>query len=502
MVLGELGKKLSTALSKMNSSQVLDNKVFNEMIGEIVTALLQADVNVQLVKKVRDDIKKKVNLEKIPSGVNRRKLIHQVVFDELVALVNPRKKAPKIPEQKSKTGEIKYKPYVIMFVGLQGSGKTTTCAKLAHHYKNKKKKVCLVCADTFRAGAYEQLKQNALKAGVPFYGSYTEQNPVKAAREGVKHFKKQKMEVIIVDTSGRHKQEEGLFEEMQEISEAVNPKNVIFVMDGTIGQSAFDQAKAFQERVTVGSVILTKLDAKGTKGGGAISAVAATGSPIIFYGTGEHLYDLEPFNAKSFISRLLGHGDFGGLFNKIKDAGFEDQAEFYQKMMEKEEVTLRDMYEQWSMIIKMGPIDKVMEMFPGFSKDLLPTGKGEEAQLRIKRFMCMMNSMTNKELDHPRVFHHEPSRFTRIAKGSGHSVKEVKEMFEEYKRFAKVLKSMIKRMKKGGGKGFNMNQLMGGGRRTRGMNMGNLNMGGLNIGQMMKNFNMSPDQMNQLMGKK
>jgi signal recognition particle subunit SRP54 len=202
----------------------------------------------------------------------------------------------------------KGKPNVIMFVGLQGAGKTTTIAKFANYYQRKGFKCCMVCADTFRAGAYDQLKQNATKLRCPFYGSYTEADPVAIAAEGVAQFRKEKYEVIIVDTSGRHRQEAALFEEMQEIRVAIEPDNVVFVLDATQGQAVHEQATSFHEAIDIGSVVVTKLDGH-AKGGGALSAVAATGAPILFLGSGEHFDDFEPFVARSFVSRLLGMGD-------------------------------------------------------------------------------------------------------------------------------------------------------------------------------------------------
>lgn len=216
---------------------------------------------------MRKNVKAKINLEELATGLNRRRVIQQAIFEELCEMLSPGKKpfAPK-----------KGRSNVIMFVGLQGSGKTTSCTKYALHYQRKSWKTCLVCSDTFRAGAFDQLKQNATKARIPFYGSYTERDPVKIARDGVEMFKKEGQEIIIVDTSGRHKQEASLFEEMQQISEAVGPDDIVFVMDSSIGQAALEQATAFKEAVTVGSVIMTKLDGH-AKGGGALSAVAATG---------------------------------------------------------------------------------------------------------------------------------------------------------------------------------------------------------------------------------
>lgn len=180
-------------------------------------------------------------------------------------------------------------------------------------------RVGLVCADTFRAGAFEQLKMNAAKIKCPFFGHKKETNPVQIAKEGVEFFRKQKYEIIIVDTSGRHKQETALFDEMKQVQAAVNPDTGIFVMDGSIGQACFGQAKAFKEAVKVGSVIITKLDGN-AKGGGSLSAVAATKSPIVFLGTGEHFEDLETFDASGFVKRLLGMGDLTGLMKTVNES--------------------------------------------------------------------------------------------------------------------------------------------------------------------------------------
>jgi len=310
MVLQELGGKLTAALQKMQSVTVISEEVLDKMLKDISAALLEADVNVKVVLQLRKAIKTRAALEEECAGANRRKLIQRAVVEELTAMVDPGVEPPKIQ---------KGKPNVIMFVGLQGAGKTTTIAKFANHYLRKGFKCCMVCADTFRAGAYDQLKQNATKLRCPFYGSYTEADPVRIASEGVEQFKKEKYEVIIVDTSGRHRQEEALFEEMQEIRAAVDPQNVIFVLDATQGQAVHEQAESFHEAIDIGSVVITKLDGH-AKGGGALSAVAATGAPILFLGSGEHFDDFEPFVAGSFVSRLLGMGDMTGL---VLESGVE-----------------------------------------------------------------------------------------------------------------------------------------------------------------------------------
>jgi len=309
MVLAELGGKLRDSLKKFQSSSGIDTVNLNALLSDISRALIESDVNVTLVMKLRENIQSRVgelvkkeeerNTSSSSGGggasnVNVQKVVQKAVIDELTALLTPEKvKAYKMR---------KNKPNVILFVGLQGAGKTTSIAKFANFYQRKGWKTAMVCADTFRAGAFDQLKQNATKLRVPFYGSYTEADPVVIAEEGVEQFAKDGYEVIIVDTSGRHRQEGALFEEMQEISAAIKPDNTVFVMDATQGQAVYDQAQASREATNFGSIIVTKLDGH-AKGGGALSAVSATQSPIIFLGSGEKFDDFDMFNAQSFVSK-------------------------------------------------------------------------------------------------------------------------------------------------------------------------------------------------------
>ncbi|XP_058075567.1 signal recognition particle subunit SRP54 2-like [Magnolia sinica] len=253
-------------------------------------------------------------------------IIIAAIFSEVCKMLDPGK--PSFTPKKGKTS-------VVMFVGLQGMfGKTTTCTNYGYYHKKKGWKPALVCADIFRAGAFDQLKQNASKAKNPFYGSYMESDPVKIAVEGVERFKKENYDLIIVNTSGRHKQEAALFEEMCQVSEATKPDLVIFVMDSSIGQAALDQAQAFKQSIAVGAVIVTKMDGH-AKRGGALSAVAATKSPIIFIGTGEHMDEFEVFDVKPFVSRLLGMVDWSGFMDKIHEVvPMDQQAELLQKLSE------------------------------------------------------------------------------------------------------------------------------------------------------------------------
>jgi signal recognition particle subunit SRP54 len=326
-----------------------------------------------------------------------------------------------------------------MFVGLQGAGKTTTVAKYAHYYMQRKFRVAMVCADTFRAGAFDQLKQNAVKVRVPFYGSDTEANPVTIAREGVAHFREAGYEIIIVDTSGRHKQESGLFEEMREVAAAVQPDDVVFVMDGSIGAAAFPQAEAFRAAIDVGSVIVTKLDGH-AKGGGALSAVAATGSPITFVGSGEHFDDFAAFDANGFVSKLLGRGDMKSLLADMKDKGIMEDSEAMMGRAAKGKFTYRDLHEQYTSLMKLGSVSKLMEAIPGMAG--MAGMAGPEGNAQFKMFIVIMQSMTKKELD-CRVVIDQP-RALRLARGAGVHPQAVHVLTEQLKQMSQMMTGINK----------------------------------------------------------
>ncbi|KAJ3005986.1 hypothetical protein HKX48_000349 [Thoreauomyces humboldtii] len=431
MVLADLGRKINNALKSLTAESVIDEKVLDNILREVCAALLESDVNVKLVQTLRKNIKQIVNFDDLGGGVNKRRLIQKSIFDELCRLVDPGTEAYK---------PVKGKPNIIMFVGLQGAGKTTTCTKLAYHYQRKGWKTCLIAADTYRAGAFDQLKQNATKAKIPYYGSYTENDPAVLAAEGIAKFRKEGFEIIIVDTSGRHKQETALFEEMKQIADAANPDHYIFVMDGTIGQAAELQAKAFQDAVPIGSIIVTKLDGH-AKGGGAISAVAATGSPIIFIGTGEHIHDLDPFKARPFVSKMLGMGDLGGLMETVKDLD-PAKATNLMKNLEAGTFSIRDMRDQLSMISGMGSMSKIMSMMPGLPPEMAEMSEKEGGK-GMKRMVCIFDSMTEKELDSDgKMFYSQHSRIYRVAKGSGTTVRDVEALLMQFSKFAHVMKQM------------------------------------------------------------
>ncbi|KAF8350651.1 SRP54-type protein [Amanita rubescens] len=431
MVLADLGRKLNAALSSLNRAPIVDEKVLDATLKEITAALLESDVNVKLVAQLRQKIKAKVkaslesNADK-GKEANRKHMVQKAVFDELVALVDPG-----VEPYKPKKGQ----PNILMAVGLQGNGKTTTCTKLAVYYQKRGFKSAIVCADTFRAGAFDQTRQSATKAKVAYFGSYTETDPVSIAAQGVAKFKKEHFEVIIVDTSGRHKQESELFQEMVQIGEAVKPNMTVLILDASIGQAAEAQSRAFKESADFGAIIVTKMDGH-AKGGGAISAVAATKTPIIFLGVGEHLHDLDRFAPQPFISKLLGLGDVQGLVEHMQDLATQnpDKQKEMAKKLEEGKLSIRDWREQIQNVMNMGPISKIASMIPGLPQDLLQ-GSDEEGSLRLKRMIYITDSMTADGKPIGLTWH-----VTRVARGSGTSVREVEELLCQYRMMANMAK--------------------------------------------------------------
>ncbi|MBO8173623.1 MAG: signal recognition particle protein [Thermococcus sp.] len=432
MALEGLGKALNNALKKLARASSVDEALVKEVVRDIQRALIMSDVNVRLVLDLTKKIQKRALEEKPPAGVSKKEHIIKIVYEELTNFLG----------REAKPIEIREKPTILLTVGIQGSGKTTTVAKLARYFQKRGYKVGLVCSDTWRPGAYHQLKQLVEPYAIEVFGDPNEKDAVKLAKEGVEYFKHKGVDIIIVDSAGRHKEEKGLIEEMRQISEAIKPHEVILVIDGTIGQQAYNQALAFKEATPIGSIIVTKLDGS-AKGGGALSAVVATGAPIKFIGVGEKIDDLEPFDPKRFVSRLLGLGDIQGLLEKFEE--LSKAQEFKEEDLEKfmrGKFNLKDMYAQLEAMSKMGPLKQILQMIPGLGYSL-PDDVVRVSEQRLKKFRVIMDSMTEEELEHPEIINY--SRIKRIARGSGTTIKDVKELLEQYNQMKKFFKSMNKR---------------------------------------------------------
>ncbi len=431
MVLDSLGSSLYGALKKVFRASVVDEAMVKELVRDIQRALLQADVNVKLVLGISKQIEERALKEKVPPGISRREHVIKVVYEELTRFVGDKPVPIKMEPGKKK---------ILMLVGIQGSGKTTHAAKLARHFLKKGLKPALICADTFRPGAYAQLQQLATRINVPIYGDMRAKDPVKVVKEGLKQFIDK--ELIIVDTAGRHKEERDLIKEMKTLEKKIRPDEVMMVIDGTIGQQALPQAQTFHEATPIGSILVTKLDGS-ARGGGALSAVAATGAPIKFIGTGEKIEDIEAFVPSRFVGRLLGMGDLETLLEKVRDAEIK-VPEKKAKAILSGKFTLTDMYEQFEAVKGMGPFRKIFKMIPGMSYDV-PEDMLNMAEGRLEKWRVIIQSMRSEEKENPKILN--SSRVKRVARGSGTTERDVKDLLKQYVMMRKMLK-MFKRKKK------------------------------------------------------
>ncbi len=438
MVLDRLGSSLNDAIRKVFKAPVMDRKTVKELVRDIQRALLQADVEVKLVLEVSKRIEERALKEKVPPGVSRREHVVKVVYEELTRFLG------------EKPASLKIKPgkrMVLMLVGIQGSGKTTASGKLAKYFQKRGLKTALVCTDTYRPGAYEQLKQLAKKANIPIYGEPKEKRSEKIALRGLNQFKD--YDIVIVDTAGRHKEEKGLINEMKRLERAIKPDEAILVIDGTIGQQAAVQARALHEATPIGSIMVSKLDGS-ARGGGALSAVAAIGAPIKFISAGEKLSDIEPFVPSRFVGRLLGMGDLQSLVEKVRDAEVKVPEKKVRAFLSGK-FTLTDMYEQFESMKKVGPLRHLLKMIPGMSYNI-PEEQMNMAEDALKKWRVIIQSMTPKEREKPKIL--SSSRIRRVARGSGTTEKEVKELLKQYNNMRKMMKTLRRKKLPFFGKGL------------------------------------------------
>ncbi len=426
MVLDTLAKSLRDALKKITRSSLVDEKLIDEIVKEMQRALLLSDVDVNLTLELTSRVEKRAKEEPVPNNSNPRNHLIKIIYEELLKILG-------------KPREFKVKPATIMLVGLYGQGKTTSAGKLAKFYLKHGFKVVLIAADTQRLGAYEQLQQVAQSVGVEFFGIYGEKNSVKIVKEGLSKYKE--WDVKIIDTSGRNAIDSALTKEIMDIYDISKPDEVILVLDASVGQQAGKQAKAFNDAVKITGVFLSKLDGT-AKGGGALSAVASTGAPILFIGTGEHMDDMEYFNPARFLSRLIGMGDFETLMSTAKEMQESMDEEAMEKMA-KGKFTLKEMYDVWDQMSKPGLFKKLFDSLP-MAKIQSKEVDDEfftSSEMKIKKYKIIMDSMTYYEMENPEVI--KGTRIDRISKGAGVDSSQVKELLKDYKR----MKDMVKNLK-------------------------------------------------------
>ncbi|MBI1972708.1 signal recognition particle protein [Candidatus Woesearchaeota archaeon] len=428
MVLDALGNSLKNTLKKLAQAVFVNDKLLDELVREIQRALLQADVDVKLVFELTNKIKERAKGEKPPSGVTQREYLVTIVYQELVRFFG---------EEKHGITITKKKPFIIMMVGLYGSGKTTNLAKMAKYYQKRGYKVALVGLDVHRPAAPLQLKQLADQLKIPSFIEPKEKDALKIWKKFRDTYSA--FDILLVDTAGRDALSKDLIAEIEAVNKAVQADERLLVISADIGQAARKQAQQFHDSCGVTGVIVTKLDGT-AKGGGSLSACAATKAPIKFIGVGEKLEDLEEFNPSGFVGRLLGMGDIEALLEKAKEAITEEQAVDISKKMMAGDFNLIDLYEQLRAMRKMGPLSKIMEMIPGMGQLKLPKEMLQVQEEKIILWKYIIDSCTKQELEHPEIL--TKSRIERIAKGAGVQVKDVRDLLKQYNQSKKMMKMM------------------------------------------------------------
>jgi signal recognition particle subunit SRP54 len=410
-----------------------------ETLKEIRRALLDADVNFKIAKEFTVTVKEKALGQKVLTSLKPGQLLVKIVKDELTRLMGAESASIKLNNN----------PSIILMSGLQGSGKTTFSGKLALHLKKKfKKKPLLVACDVYRPAAIDQLGIVADQVGVSVYEDREEKNPVKIATAALEKAKKDKNDVVIIDTAGRLAVDEVLMDEIKNIHSAVNPCETLFVVDSMTGQDAVNTAKAFNDILNFDGVVLTKLDGD-TRGGAALSIKSIVDKPIKFIGTGEKLEAIDIFYPDRMAERILGMGDVVSLVERAQDQFDEEQARRINKKIAKNQFGFDDFLSQIQQVKKMGNMKDLVGMIPGVGKMTKGMDIDDNAFLGIE---VIIGSMTPKERSQPQLINH--SRKTRIAKGSGKSIQEVNQLIKQFEQMSKMMKMMQ------GGKGQQMMQMM------------------------------------------
>lgn len=418
----------------MREKGKLTDLEIKQAMREIRIALLEADVNFQVVRDFINKVSEKASGEDILKGLNSTQQVIKIVNDELIALMG---------STHSKLAVADRPPTIIMMCGLQGAGKTTMCGKLAGMLKKQNKKVMLAACDVYRPAAIKQLQVVGGKVNLPVFEE-GQINPVKIAKDALDEAKRQGADVLIIDTAGRLHIDEQLMEELQKIKAEVKPNEILLVVDSMTGQDAVNVAETFNQKLDITGVIITKLDGD-TRGGAALSIKAVTGKPIKFVGSGEKMEDIEPFYPDRMASRILGMGDVLTLIEKAQEAFSEEEALKLQKKMKTNSFTLQDYLNQLESVKKMGGIGKLMSMVPGLG------GKVNEDDIdesKIIKTKAIILSMTPEERNNPDII--KASRRKRIAAGSGTSIQDVNQLLKQFD----MSKEMMRRVSKNGMRGM------------------------------------------------
>lgn len=435
MAFESLTEKLQNVFKKLRSKGRLTEDDVKAALKEVKMALLEADVSFKVVKQFANSVKEKAIGSDVMNGLNPGQTVIKLVNDELVALMG------------SETTEIALRPSnevtVIMMLGLQGAGKTTTAAKLAGKFKEKGKKPLLVACDVYRPAAIKQLEINGEKQGVPVFSMGDKNDPVDIAKAAYEHAKNNGLNIVILDTAGRLHIDEEMMDELVKIRESVNIDQCILVVDAMTGQDAVNVAETFQNKIGIDGVILTKLDGD-TRGGAALSIKAISGKPILYAGMGEKLGDLEQFYPDRMASRILGMGDVMSLIEKAQAAVDEQEALKLQEKMKKASFDFNDYLSSMSQMRKMGGLSSIINMIPGLGSKVKDVDSLVDEK-SIARTEAIVMSMTPKERENPDLMN--PSRKNRIAKGAGVPIADVNRFIKQFEQSRKMMKKMPGMMK-------------------------------------------------------
>jgi signal recognition particle subunit SRP54 len=429
-----LTEKLELTFKRLRGEGKISEKNIDDALREVRLALLEADVHVKVVKTFLDSVKEKSLGQEVLQSLTPEQQFLKIVRDELTGLLGGEHRKLDLKAAP---------PVVIMLVGLQGSGKTTTLAKLARHLKRDQKRTpYLVPADVYRPAAIEQLKILGAEVELPVYESNPQTSPVAICKQALDEAKKRFCDLLLIDTAGRLHIDEELMQELKLIKSAVNPYQILFVADAMTGQDAVNQAIGFDQQLGISGVILTKLDGD-ARGGAALSIRQMVGKPILFAGMGEKLEALEPFYPDRLASRILGMGDVLSLIDKVQQNFEQKEAERLQKVIQKQQFTLEEFQIQLQQIKKMGSMGSLLELIPG-GKKLASQVDADKAEKELKRVEAIINSMTLQERRSPAILN--GSRRRRIAQGSGTSVSDVNRLMKQFLE----MKKMMQRVSKGG----------------------------------------------------
>ncbi|MGE5543923.1 MAG: signal recognition particle protein [Bacillota bacterium] len=443
MIFEGLAEKLQNTFKKLKGKGRLSEADVEEAMREVRVALLEADVNYKVVKDFVKKVKERSVGQEVLASLTPGQHVIKIVNEELTELMGG---------TQSKIAVSSKPPTVIMLVGLQGAGKTTTAGKLANLLRKQGRRPLLVAGDIYRPAAIKQLQVLGEQLNIPVYNLGDRTNPVDIARGAVEHARSHGNDMVIIDTAGRLHVNEELMEELRNIRDAVYPHEILFVMDATIGQDAVNVARTFDDQLGIDGVIMTKLDGD-TRGGAALSVKAVTGKPIKFTGMGEKLDALEPFHPDRMASRILGMGDVLSLIEKAQSTIDAQKALELQKKIHSQDYTLEDFMEQMEQVRSMGPLDQILGMIPGLGQmKQLKNLKGAIDEKEFVHMRAIIQSMTARERKDPRII--KDSRKKRIARGSGTKVSDVNRLlkqFEETRKMMKQISGMEKNLKKGGG---------------------------------------------------